>query len=140
MDSSHIVLVIVHTTMTGKMVSAKKFIPRGRGVAHGDAQMKQKHAVSIILSCDDVTQQDAGKTNHSNHTSTKLHTFTSVVMFHAQKSMRRGQGVAHGDAQMKQKHAVSIILSCDVATSQEGGRKAIQQCLTLDTYTFLVMT
>ena len=77
MDSSHIVLVIVHTTMTGKMVSAKKFIQRDRGVAHGDAQMKQKHAVSIILSCDDVTQQDDGKLNHSNHTSTKLHTFRS---------------------------------------------------------------
>ena len=88
--------------MCGHVLCAKN-MRWGQGVAHGDAQMKQKHAVSIILSCDDVTQRDAGKTNHSNHTSTKLHTFTSVVMFHAQKSMRRGQGVAHGDAQMTQK-------------------------------------
>ena len=91
---------------------------RGQGVAHGDAQMKQKHSVSFILSCDVATPQEGGKTHHSNHTSIKLHTFRSVVMFHAQKSKRRGQGVAHGDAQMKQKRAVSIILSSDAATPQ----------------------
>ena len=35
--------------------------------------------------------------------------------------MRWGQRVAHGDAQMTQKHLVFLILSCDVATPQEGG-------------------
>ena len=42
-------------------------------------------------------------------------------MFHAQKIRDGGQGVAHGDAQMTQKHLVFLILSCDVATPQEGG-------------------
>ena len=112
----------LHTYTSVVMFHAQKSMRRGQGVAHGDAQMKQKHAVSIILSCDDVTQRDAGKTNHSNHTSTKLHTFTSVVMFPAQKSMRRGQGVAHGYAQMKQNHSVSIILSGNLVTQRVSGR------------------
>ena len=104
------------------MFHAQKSMRRGQGVAHGNAQMKQKQLVFLILSCDDVTQRDGDKTNHINHSSTKLHTFTSVVMFHAQKSMRRGQGVAHGDAQMKQKHLVFVILSYDDVTQRNGGK------------------
>ena len=84
--------------------------------------MKQNRSVCIILSCNVVTQRVSSETNHSNHISIKLHTFTSLLIVHAQKSMRWGHGVAHGYAQMKQNHSVSIILSGNLVTQRVSGR------------------
>ena len=106
----------LHALTSVFMVEFRMNVIWGHGVAHAGAQVKQRCSVSIILSCNSVTQQVGGKANHSNHIPIKLHCFTSVLIVHAQKSMRWGQGVAHGGAKMKQKHLVSIILSGNVVT------------------------
>ena len=98
--------------------------------------MKQNRSVCIILSCNVVTQRVSSETNHSNHISIKLHTFTSLLIVHAQKSMRWGHGVAHGDAQMKQNHSVSIISSCDVVTQRISGETNHRNHIPIKLHTF----
>ena len=85
MVSSHFILIKVQSRTSVVTVQARKLLRWGQGVAHGGAQMKRNHSVTIILSCNVLTQRVSGKTNLSNHISIKLHTSTSMMIVHAQK-------------------------------------------------------